>query len=250
MLKKITIFLDFLFQINGLYSQNLKEFPHIKQVTIYDKVNDSVKVRNIEFYKYDDDLLIEKIEVDSSKSKTSKYLYYYDSNKYLIKTDYLINDSLVYYTKQYKIKKKEIIKFYLRKSQKRYNKFVLKAREIKEHKSETYVVEKERYRWEINLHYMFLGFNNRVYHKYYDNDFLYFYKVAASWGDHWGYSSEYIVKIDNTKSISYSIDSNHNFIEKHIDYYDEYENLIKSELYLNLNDLKPAITTEIKILYE
>ena len=40
-----------------------------------------------------------------------------------------------------------------------------------------------------------------------------------------------------------------NFMEKHINYFDEYGNIIKSELYIDLNDVKPTITT-FEIVYE
>ena len=235
--------------MNFLYSQDFKEFPHIKQLTISDKINDSIRVRNIQFFKYRDNQLIEKIEVNSTKQETTKYLYYYDSNKYLIKTEYLINDTLIYYTKQYKLNKKEIIEFYFRKSPKQIDKFVLKNKEIKEHKSDTYIIEKEKYKGDRSLHYILLGFNHRVWHKYYDNDFLYFYKVDASWGGDWGYSSTYIIKVDKNREISYSLDKKNNFMEKHINYFDEYGNIIKSELYIDLNDVKPTITT-FEIVYE
>ena len=38
-------------------------------------------------------------------------------------------------------------------------------------------------------------------------------------------------------------------MEKHINYFDEYGNIIKSELYIDLNDVKPTITT-FEIVYE
>lgn len=247
-MRKIAILLTLILYLKNLFSQTFKEFPHIKQVTVSDNFNNIIKVRNVIFFNYNDNQLIERIEIDSTINKKSKYLYYYDSKKSKIKTEYLENDTLIFYTKHYNLYNKEIVEYYYRKSHKQNEKFVLKRKDIKEYKADSYVVEKERFNGKVSLHYIFLGFSNRVYHKYFNNNFLYFYKVQTSWGK-WGYSTTYIIEVDKYKQISYSIDKKNNFIEKHINYYDEYGNIIKSELYSDFDDNEPIVTSW-KIIYE